>query len=232
MLDPAMPAAGGPPRNHPEWQGSVPHKWMDPGSGRTTRRTCVDSVCRDGSHGISRQGLSGYFTDLQGRAAEERSQGVRICKDIDRRPWGERETTWRPSRRSCVQPSKSEPTLLSKRPPFVQRHGSHILKHHARPLSPGSDDWQADRFCVEAARRKSYQRWQAARQDEQLQRSLVRDLDQWERDHVVRRRAPPAMTSTVSGAAATLGGGHALGSRSAYGDVGGRDPAFGRQSAF
>jgi len=121
--------------------------------------------------------------------------------------WGDREAPWKPSLRVCPQVCKSEPNLFSQGVPFVQRRGSQILYHHAKPLPPASDDFEVERFNAQAARKAQQRKMRAVIREDQRERAMVRDLEAWEKSHLwggveatsASRSQWPAAMTTKSG---------------------------------
>lgn len=127
---------------HPEWQGSVSSKWMDRGSGYLRGKPQLNSDITEGVNGVARKGLGGFANDAQGRVHEEtfRRTKQNASANVAVAPWGDHpmEFKWKPSKRKLedhefnwrVGPGTShagllahvsEPDLLSKQPPFVQK---------------------------------------------------------------------------------------------------------------
>jgi hypothetical protein len=130
-----------PPFQHPEWQGSVPSKWMDRGTGYIRGKPQLHADIKEGLNGVARKGLGAFSDDAGGRMYEE---GLQRTKQYGAphgvAPWGDHpmEFKWKPSKRKLedhefnwrVGPGTghggllahvSEPDLLSKRPPFVEQ---------------------------------------------------------------------------------------------------------------
>jgi len=127
---------------HPEWQGSVSSNCMDRGTGYLRGKPQLNSDITEGSNGVARRGLGGFAHDSQGRMYEEAQRRTKQSEGthLGVAPWGDHpmEFRWKPSKRKLedhefswrVGPSTShagllahvsEPNLLSKRPPFVEK---------------------------------------------------------------------------------------------------------------
>jgi len=180
------------PLVHHEWQGSVPSKWMDRGSGLPSggafvpggRRVATN--LREGYNGPCRLGLGGYFNDGGTKRIEELSQGKNRSCQPSLPPAHEREMQWRPSKRTCVQQCKSEPELLSGRPPFVQRKGCQILYHHAQPLPPTDHDLEVMEFKERAMRKAAEKKRRAFVTEDRKEKAMVSALEDWEQSHTGR----------------------------------------------
>jgi len=187
-----------PPFSHPEWQGSVPAKWMDRGSGYLRGKPLHSSDIRDGYNGIARKGLGHYGTDVHFRRYEESLRRTKQFPDMDHHiaPWGDhpQEMRWKPSRRKLedhefvfrVGPKTchagllahvSEPNLLTKRPAFIDKKGTNAL-----PVFDG----EIDRQKQKAIQKQLVKRQKAAADEDRWERAQVLDLESWERSHVQR----------------------------------------------
>jgi hypothetical protein len=82
---------------HPEWQGSIPSKWMDRNSNMPHSRHIVPTCCRNGDDkSFARQGPVVYFTDTRGLVVNEGKRQVEG-------PLGSVHE-WKPSKRPLCEP--------------------------------------------------------------------------------------------------------------------------------
>jgi hypothetical protein len=81
---------------------------------------------------------------------------------------------------------KGEPDKITGRPFFVQRKGNHIVHHHARPLPPTSDEFEAERFHVGLAKKTANRARQQALREDRREKAMVRGLETWEQTHLGR----------------------------------------------
>lgn len=177
-----------PPIVHPHWQGSVPSKWMDASTGRLRGTMRIPTSLREGTDGIARQGLGRYAQDVGVRRAEECLEGR--CKSASTgnlrtslHTWDHgKEHIWKPCRRVCEKPVINEPDLLSKRVPFVPRHGQFVRSKQAEGLPPLYDP-EADNFRQRMVERAAGRRRTTAMMEDQSDQNMVRDLEAWERSH-------------------------------------------------
>lgn len=184
----ALGGAVQPPLVHPHWQGSVPSKWMDASTGRLRGTMRIPTSLREGADGIARQGLGRYAQDVGTRRAEECLEGR--CKSASTgnlrtslHTWDHgKEHIWKPCRRVCEKQVIIEPDLLSKRVPFVPRHGQFVRSKQAEGLPPLYDP-EADNFRQSMVERAARLRRAKAMMEDQAEQNMVRDLEAWERSH-------------------------------------------------
>jgi len=203
-----------PPFQHPEWQGSVPSKWMDRGTGYIRGKPLHHADIRDGVNGIARSGFGPFSVDASTRIAEESLRRTKqfpnhIIRDAMVAPWGEhpQELRWKPGRRKLVDdefewrvhPATKhagvlahgpEPELLTKRPAFVMKLGVYAL--------PSVYDADEDRCKQAFARKQDRKRRAAMRDEERKEKNMVRSLENWERDHVRRPMESKSLPSLAS----------------------------------
>lgn len=216
-----------PPFQHPEWQGSVPAHWMDRGTGYQRGKPLHNCDVRDGYNGIARRGFGPFSIDAPFRLYEESQRRTKQFPEAETRiaPWGDHpaEFRWKPSRRKLedhefdwrVGPQTmhsgllahvSEPDLLSKRPPFVDKG----------PLGKTQPvyDGVMERSIAKLAERRLSKSRRAAIAEERWERTQVLDLERWERSHVNPPRSrsmsklslgSPMLSTTLSNAT-MLGG--------------------------
>lgn len=196
-----------PPFQHPEFQGSVPAKWMDRGSGYLRGKPLPHSDITDGFNGIARQGLGPFGNDSHFRVYEESLRRTKQFPSTDHHiaPWGDHpaEVKWKPSRRKLedhefewrVGPKTlhsgllshiPEPDLLSKQPAFVPKGGTYAL--------PAVYDPEVERTKQAWAQKQLIKRQKKAAVEHHMDRSQVLDLENWERSHV---RRPMARSATL-----------------------------------
>lgn len=85
---------------HPEWQGSIPSKWMDRYTNMPQMRRIVSTCCRNGDAvSFARQGPGGYFADVRGLDIIEGKRYI-PCQQS-------RVQEWRPAKRSLSEPGAS-----------------------------------------------------------------------------------------------------------------------------
>jgi len=232
-MDPLLGGPLLPPNAHPHWQGSISSHWMDAGSGFQRGFKNKSHDAHEGTSGIARQGFGAYSTDVAGRLAHEGKTGIKACSSAPGLlvPWGDHpaEVKWRSCRRSLewspaksgtiAQPGglgaaglpahKTEPTILSKRPPYVQRNGTYVTRHVARALGPEYDA-EAERFNRTAAYQAAGRYQRQALLEDQRERRMVLDLEAWERSHVYgplgAHGIPGASPSKKAAALAELAG--------------------------
>lgn len=207
-----------PPTAHPDWQGSISSHWMDPATGQQRGFKNKSHDAHEGINGIARQGLGAYQTDVAGRMAQEGKRGLKSCSSAPQLliPWGDHpaEAKWRSSRRplewhahnsgTSSQPGglgaagfpahKFEPTILSKRPPYVQRKGAYVTRHVARALGPDYDA-QAESFNRNRAYQASGRYLRQTLLEDQRERRMVLDLEAWEREKLYAPLVAPGSTS-------------------------------------
>lgn len=168
------------PFTHPEWQGSVPSKWMDRSNGHQRGPKFVSKHLRDGQDGIAAQGLGGYMADAAGRLHEESLRG-RACTNSRHLPFGspEREQSWRPGKRFPSPPIKVEPNRLSRQPSFPSQEVSKV----SRPikLHSNSQEQHVKGFVVQRADRT---KTTAVEEEAEAAKQMVQQLVDWERTHV------------------------------------------------
>lgn len=126
-----------PPREHPEWQGSVSDKWMDRRNGHHSCRRIVDTHCRDGVASVARLGIGGYAADTSGMHWPEGRYLGSSPEVNPPPPPAVREMQWKPSRRLVVPPhilhrESLESTKLTQKPPYVGRTSATLPKMHPR----------------------------------------------------------------------------------------------------
>lgn len=180
-----VPPSGMPPGRHPGWHGSVSAKWSDKfgahGKPRCLRQ--VNTNARDGVDGISRQGLGGFFTDNEGRMREARAEGLRCFSTSSLPSRGSAE--WRPCRVIVQPPPVTEPTALSKHPPFVPRrgHSTSLREAQCYPMTEDPGSTRRMQSFLQHRRDKRYRQDSIA---ENSEREMVRNLEEWEREHLPR----------------------------------------------
>jgi len=197
-----------PPFQHPEWQGSVPAKWMDTGSGYQRGKPLHNSDVREGYNGVARQGLGPFAIDAPFRLHEETLRRTKQFPSMDHgiAPWCDhpRQFIWKPSRRKLedhefvwrVGPKTrhggllahaDQPDTISKRPPFVDKSAFG---------APRPYDLETERCQQKVWNKQQTKKRQAAMAEDRWERSQVLQLESWERSHL---RAPPAANTTVLG---------------------------------
>merc|ERR1712113_684821 len=81
------------------------------------------------------------------------------------------------------RPVYHEPDKITGRPPFVPRKGTFVRSHAAQGLPPMYDS-EVERFKDLATTRKWRKERRAVLQEEFKARSMVLELEAWERSHV------------------------------------------------
>eukprot|EP00747_Dinoflagellata_sp_TGD_P162498 gnl/TRDRNA2_/TRDRNA2_180173_c0_seq1.p1 gnl/TRDRNA2_/TRDRNA2_180173_c0~~gnl/TRDRNA2_/TRDRNA2_180173_c0_seq1.p1 ORF type:complete len:276 (+),score=36.65 gnl/TRDRNA2_/TRDRNA2_180173_c0_seq1:91-918(+) len=208
-------AAAGVTRNpnpHPLWQGSVPDKWMDQGSGYPRGPSIVCGPMRNGKDGVAAQGFGGYMTDHVGKRREETKE-LRCSKSapvlMDASTWHQREFKWKPSRRQghhwhqgpgpgAVREHdhagleyRGEPSKITKRPPFVKRDGNYVLHKQAEGLPPIYDA-EIEKFHQKKQQDTYYDMKRKAIREDRAERRQVKNLENWERSHLIPSTGPAA----------------------------------------
>jgi len=187
---------------HPEWQGSVSAHWMDRGSGYQRGFAMPHHDVTDGYNGVARKGFGPFAIDAGFRVYEE---GLRRTKqfpeqDFHVAPWGDhpQEYKWRPSRRKLedhefkwrvgastmhggLLAHVDEPSLLSKRPPFVDKKGVNALPNLYEP--------EMERCRQNAFQKQLLAKRKAAAAEDRWERTQVLDLESWEKSHVRKHTA-------------------------------------------
>lgn len=198
---------------HPEWQGSVPSKWFDRGSGYQRGKPLQHSDILDGYNGVARRGFGAFAADASFRCYEESLRRTKQFPEQyrDVAPWGDhpQEFRWQPSRRKLedhefewrVGPKTShagllahvaEPDLLSKRPAFIDKKGTKALPDF---------DPEVDRAKQKAMNKQLFKKFKAAAAEDQWERDQVLGLEAWERSHVPKSlpvHRSPALAATSS----------------------------------
>lgn len=195
-----------PPKVHPEFQGSVPSRFMDRNSGNVPKKRMVETHNRSGFDGPCALGLGGYFTDVAGKVYQDKSIAKMANPGQTRnatRPWGDGEVVWRPGRHTGYHICKQEPDKLAYRPPFVARKGDFVLYHASQSLQTACDDVEVDRFRQQSAKLAAVKAKQKARQEDRQARAMVHGLENWEREHLGPARRNPAMTAGLGASASS-----------------------------
>eukprot|EP00746_Dinoflagellata_sp_MGD_P161161 gnl/MRDRNA2_/MRDRNA2_88207_c0_seq1.p1 gnl/MRDRNA2_/MRDRNA2_88207_c0~~gnl/MRDRNA2_/MRDRNA2_88207_c0_seq1.p1 ORF type:complete len:236 (+),score=35.48 gnl/MRDRNA2_/MRDRNA2_88207_c0_seq1:111-818(+) len=172
-----------PPPSHPDWQGSLPSKWMDRNTGATRGLRQVPTCCRNGIDGIARQGIGGFGTDWHGRIRDELSEGRSKAANPMLPGWGSREYQWKPSRKvDCMIPSavvreQMQDVKWTEMPPYVRRRGNIVLDKCAEGFPPTVHGANLESKVLQKRWQKKHH---AARMEDLHARHSVRDLDRWE----------------------------------------------------
>lgn len=200
-----------PPFAHPEFQGSVPAKWMDRGSGYLRGKPVPHADVSDGYNGVARRGFGPFAMDASYRVYEEGLRRTKQFPGADHRiaPWGDhpQEMRWKPSRRKLedheflwrVGPGTghggllahiNEPESISKRPPFIDKTGTKAL--------PEVYDAEVDRCKQKVVQKVLSKRRRAALAEDRWERTQVLQLEAWERSHLNRCALGGLSSSTTA----------------------------------
>uniref|UniRef100_A0A7S2F0U5 Uncharacterized protein n=1 Tax=Alexandrium andersonii TaxID=327968 RepID=A0A7S2F0U5_9DINO len=117
----------------------------------------------------------------------------------------ERESRWRPCRRVCHALPVREPERLTQRPPFVPKRGHHVMCKEAEELPPFFEA-DIERFKVDSLKKERRRIQHAALTETRAAQSMVRGLEDWEREHV-RNAASTTGTAHRKSATRLLFGG-------------------------
>mmetsp|Transcript_68808 Transcript_68808/g.165164 ORF Transcript_68808/g.165164 Transcript_68808/m.165164 type:complete len:228 (-) Transcript_68808:62-745(-) len=182
----AAAAAGAPMPPPPEvpWAGAVSSKWGAGLNGKERRVKQVATSLRSGLDGIAAQGLAGYFTDVHRRDQERLAEGPRrVASSPSLTSFNDehRQFQWRAARRQVETIQPAEPHLLTKRPPFVPRHGQNIRLPAAQPLPPDYDA-AVERWLLTTQRQAVSRQAAKEMEERQQHRTMLRGLETWEKE--------------------------------------------------